>query len=100
MGSYETPTEIDRALHEEKIDLTSKARATKSRPAVNIKDRLLSYKLLEDVNNGILFFGKVRTANKKTTAEFICPACDEAFHSVLSPILSGSKKHCGCLSKK
>ena len=54
-----------------------------------------AYRLLEEVNNGILFFGKVGTRNKKETAEFICH-CGESFRSVLSLIANGKTKNCGC----
>jgi len=54
-----------------------------------------AYRLFEEVNNGIRYFGKIKTVNKKETAEFICH-CGEAFRSTLPPILSGRRKSCGC----
>lgn len=54
-----------------------------------------AFRLLEEVKDGIRFFGKVQIAKNQETAEFICH-CGEAFRSTLSPILSGKKKSCGC----
>lgn len=95
MGIYETIKDIDKELDEVSLH-TNKKKKSYRMDSVTIYNKLMSYKLLSEVSNGILFFGKVRTGDdKKITAEFIC-RCGEAFRSELPPIISGKKKTCGC----
>ena len=95
MGTYETIKDIDKELDEVSLPINKKKKSKKMNSTA-IYDKLMSYKLLFEITNEVLFFGKIRTGNdKKMTAEFICK-CGEAFRSELPPILSGKKKTCGC----
>jgi len=99
MGTYEPLNKATTTAIEE---IAPSRKKRKSGPKVNIeleKSKFSIYSLLQEVNNGILFFGKVRVEQNAVTAEFIC-RCGEAFRSELKPIVSGGKKSCGCRTKK
>jgi len=99
MGTYETISDLDKALDEVSLP-KSKKKEAKKRVSTTSEQKIYSYKLFDEIKNGILFFGKIQIGNnKKITAEFIC-RCNEAFRSELPPILSGKIKTCGCKVKK
>ena len=52
--------------------------------------------LMDDMGNGIRYFGKVIKHNSGTTAAFICPVCNEEFRERVSVIKSGAIHSCGC----
>lgn len=57
----------------------------------------LSYRLGEEINNGILFFGQVKVIKKRTTCVAICH-CGNAWRVSIDNIKSGRTKSCGCRS--
>lgn len=98
MGTYETIQDIQKELDDVSLPKKKKKNKTKL-TVVAISDKMNSYKLLSEIANDVLFFGKVWTSDdKRMTAEFIC-RCGEAFRSELPPILSGKTKTCGCKTK-
>ena len=54
------------------------------------------YILRQVINNGIIYFGKDKTINKKRTAEFFCPYCSEAWRTQVHLVKAGYTKSCGC----
>lgn len=99
MGTYEPLSKDVSTAIEAAVPSKNKKR-TKAKINIELeKSKFSIYSLLQEVNNGILFFGKVQAKNNSVTAEFIC-SCGEAFRSELRPIASGSKKSCGCKTKK
>ena len=98
MGTYETSQDIDKALKEVSLPEKKKKKDVANATSATNAQKLMCYRLFDEIANGVLFFGKSRTNNKKTTAEFIC-RCGEAFRSELAPILSGKVKTCGCKTK-
>ena len=69
--------------------------------AKNIVVNKLGYlwKLGEEVNNGIRYFGQQRKNKDSVTALFICH-CGEAWRCRITSIVSGASKSCGCTNNK
>ncbi len=55
-----------------------------------------SYKLGEEVANGFKWWGHVKCTDKKYTALFICPECNNVFTAQITKILDGSITSCSC----
>lgn len=58
------------------------------------------YDLLQEVNNGVKYFGQRKVINGTTTALCICPHCNELWRVSLGNIKSGSTTNCGCVKNK
>ena len=49
-----------------------------------------SYKLGEEVANGVKWWGQVNYKKNQYTALFICPRCQETFRSQITKVLNGA----------
>ena len=97
MGTYETISDLDEILNE--VSTSTKKKNKRPKNVISEKSTLMAYSLLQNVANGIIFFGKIKEDKVgKATAEFIC-SCGNTFRSELKPILSGKIKTCGCKIK-
>ena len=54
-----------------------------------------TYKLLEEIANGIKFFGQIKTINGRTTCMAVCH-CGELWRVDISSVKAGKSKGCGC----
>jgi len=54
-----------------------------------------SYKLGEEINNGVKYFGQEkRLQNGAMTAMCVCPVCGELWRATLKFVRNGSSKQC------
>jgi len=98
VGTYEPLSDDTAAAIEDAVPSETRRKTIQESSMELEVARFSIYSLLQEVNNGILFFGKVRVKGNTVTAEFIC-TCGESFRSELDPIICGAIKSCGCNKK-
>jgi len=59
-----------------------------------------AFKLGEDINNGILYWGQDKIVKSNRTCACICPVCNKVWRAHISSVLSGSTKSCCGRGKK
>lgn len=55
-----------------------------------------TYQMLEEINNGVKYFGQEKFIKGATTALCICPKCNNTWRVVLKSVRRGLSKSCGC----
>jgi len=53
-----------------------------------------TFKLLQEVNNGVVYFGRKKVIKGHTTAMFICPKCGELWRCKISDVVAGRARQC------